>query len=35
VEAAAQARHNLEEKLKEFDGRLTRAEFDTLSIAPP
>ena len=34
VEAAAQARHNLEEKLKEFDGRLTHAEFDTLSIAP-
>jgi hypothetical protein len=33
--AAAQAARDLEEKLKEFDGRLTRAEFDTLTIAPP
>jgi hypothetical protein len=32
--AAIQAAKDLEEKLKEFDGRLTRAEFDTLSIAP-
>jgi hypothetical protein len=35
LEAAAQAAKDLEEKLKEFDGRLTRAEFDTLTIAPP
>ena len=35
VEAAAQAAQELEEKLKEFDGRLTSAEFDKLSIAPP
>jgi hypothetical protein len=35
VEAAAQAGRDLAEKLEEFDGRLTPAEFDTLSIAPP
>jgi hypothetical protein len=35
LEAVAQAGSNLEEKLKEFDGRLTRAEFDTLTIALP
>jgi hypothetical protein len=35
VAAAAQAGRDLDEKLKEFDGRLTLAEFDMLSIAPP
>jgi len=35
MEAAAHAGRDLEAKLKEFEGRLTRAEFDTLSIAPP
>ena len=33
--AVAQAQIDLEEKLKEFDDRMTRAEFNTLSIAPP
>jgi tetratricopeptide (TPR) repeat protein len=35
VAAVAQAGRDMETKLKEFDGRLTRAEFDMLSIAPP
>jgi hypothetical protein len=35
AEAAAQAERDLEEKLKEFEGRMTRAEFDMLTIAPP
>jgi hypothetical protein len=35
VKAAAQAGMDLEAKLKEFSGRLTRAEFDMLTIAPP
>ena len=33
--AIAQAAVDLEEKLKEFGGRLTRAEFNTVSIAAP
>jgi hypothetical protein len=32
---AAQARRDMEDKLNGFDGRLNRAEFDTLTIAPP
>jgi hypothetical protein len=35
VAAAAQAQIDLDEKLKEFDGRLSLAEFDMLAIAPP
>ena len=35
VAAVAQAGRDMETKLKKFDGRLTRAEFDMLSIAPP
>jgi hypothetical protein len=35
VKAAAQAQIDMEEKLKEFEGRLTRAEFNRLSIALP
>jgi hypothetical protein len=34
VEAARQAKRDLEEKLKGFNGRLTSAEFDMLTIAP-
>jgi hypothetical protein len=35
AEAAAQAGRDLEAKLIEFGSRLTRVEFDMLSIAPP
>jgi hypothetical protein len=35
AEAAAQARRDLKAKLNAFEGRLTCAEFDTLTIAPP
>jgi hypothetical protein len=34
AEAAAHAERDLAEKLKGFDGRLTRAEFDMVTIAP-
>ena len=33
--AGAHARDDLEQKMKAFGGRLTRAEFNTLTIAPP